>query len=556
VKQLPERPDFDHLRRQAKDLLVLYRTNDPAAFARFRDALPAAASKDNNAIAALKLRLHDAQSCVAREYGFSSWADLKTFVEARSGPPVSSPEAILAWLRLVYGGETAGGNDRARPSLAARLLTERPELNSGDPYIACAIGNLAKVQQAAGAFQAWVNTPGGHLDIPPLVAVTHSGLLRLPEYQGGLRACAEFLLEAGADPNQTIWSRFSPDSLSKPSQIYKLSALYGTAGCNHDPVLTKLLLDAGADPNDGESLYHSLEGKGSTELLLNAGAHVGVTIYHALDYDDIDTLQLLLARGANANEPAFSPPTSDWASPLLWAIRRRRSCAHIEALLTAGADPKATTLGGVNAYLLAMRFGLMDVAELLEKAGANVVLSMEDEFVAACARGDEAAARQIQSERPDLPKALPERQLRQLSELAAEGCDKAVRLMVELGWPIAAPGGDWNASALNQAVFRGDAAMTRFLLEHGASWTEMHGFGDNVMGTLQWASINQPVEGGDWVGCAESLLAHSMPTGKLDPQRAGTVVIEGQCRGFSEEVAEFLAAAGADTPLASNAQPS
>jgi hypothetical protein len=109
-----------------------------------------------------------------------------------------------------------------------------------------------------------------------------------------------------------------------------------------------------------------------------------------------------------------------------------------------------------------------------------------------------------------------------------------------LSWPIAIRGGDWTASALNHAVFRGDAELTRFLLQHGASWKEEHGYGDNVCGTLSWASCNAPVAGGDWLGSAEALVAHGLPPAQADPQGSESVIINGQRKRFSAEVNDVL----------------
>lgn len=49
TRPLPDSPDLDQLKRQAKDLLRAARDSDPAALA-----------------------LHDAQSVIAREHGFAS----------------------------------------------------------------------------------------------------------------------------------------------------------------------------------------------------------------------------------------------------------------------------------------------------------------------------------------------------------------------------------------------------------------------------------------------------------------------------------------------------
>lgn len=543
MKRLPARADIGHLKKQAKELLALYRSADPGAMHRFREALPAAAGRSDAALVALGLRLHDAQSCIAREYGFASWAELQGLVLARREQADDPAQAVLHWLRHVYAGDIAGGMNRARPTVALHLLEDNPALPGEDPYLACAIGDEARLRQATARDPAWVHRAGGPLHLPPLVAVTHSGFLQLPVFGERLRACAKFLIEAGASPDQAVGSRWPPASVAAPSEVHRLSALYGAAGQYHDSALTRLLLDAGADPDDGESLYHSLDRPACTRLLLEAGARVAGSnaIYRVLDLDAVETLQLLLAHGGDANEAPLGEPTSDWGSPLMWALRRRRSPAHIAALLEAGAKPEVFTRDGTSALTVALRFGLVDVAQLLQAAGgARPALPADEAFMAACARGDQAAAREIQARQPGLIETLDDTQLRLLPELAAAGCSDAVALMVELGWPIEVRGGDWDASALNQAVFRGDAALTRFLLEHGADWRAQHGFGDNAMGTLSWASFNEPVDGGDWLGCVQALAAHGLPPVRPDPQEAEGVLIGEQCYLFPDEITDFL----------------
>ena len=541
MNRSPDRLNLDHLKKQAKDLIRLYRSRDPATMARFRAALPAAAGHGDHDISSLQFRLHDAQSCIAREHGFASWSDLKRYVELQMATRSERSARVLHWAQLLYSGDVSGTVNRANPRVALRMLADDPTIVADDPWLACAIGDEAALRQATQADPSWANRTGGPLRLPPLFAVAHSSLLRVDEFRERLHRCAQLLIAAGADVNQHIFSRWQPGSLEQPDQNCPLSTLYGAAGSNHDPALTRLLLDAGANPNDGELLYHSLENPACTRLLLEHGARIAESnaIYRAIDLEDDAALRLLLAHGGDPNEPARNAPLTDWGSPLSWAIYRRRP-RHAKALLEAGADPSRQTPEGISPYRLALQFGLADIAALLRAQTDAPDISDEERFVAACARGDEAGARAIQARRPDLPASLAPKQLRLLPDMAAAGADDVVKLMVRLGWPIAVRGGDWDASALNQAVFRGDAGLTRFLLEHGAKWTERHGHGDNARGTLSWASLNEPVEGGDWAGCARALRDHGMPgaiavAGDSEHERVARVR-----RQFSDEVAEEL----------------
>ena len=145
MKRLPDRPNIGHLKKQAKDLLALYREGDASAFARFRAALPIAANADNRTIASLDLRLHDAQSCVAREHGFASWAELKSFVAAREAQSSDPAATALTLMRLIYAGDIAGGMNRARPAVAERGAAQPRPVAGGDARHA--VANVGQPQQ-------------------------------------------------------------------------------------------------------------------------------------------------------------------------------------------------------------------------------------------------------------------------------------------------------------------------------------------------------------------------------------------------------------------------
>jgi Lon protease-like protein len=90
TRQLPARPNLEHLKAQAKELLDAHRRGEPRAFERIRASVPAFARLSDEQLARAPFALHDAQSAIAREYGFVSWTDLRGKVAAVSAGPSES----------------------------------------------------------------------------------------------------------------------------------------------------------------------------------------------------------------------------------------------------------------------------------------------------------------------------------------------------------------------------------------------------------------------------------------------------------------------------------
>src|SRR5204863_344050 len=120
---------------------------------------------------------------------------------------------------------------------------------------------------------------------------------RAPERSEGFLRAATALLDAGADPNTGFWTTGQYPELE--------TALYGAAGVAHHAELTRLLLARGADPNDGEAVYHSPEtyDNAAMQLLGELRAMGGELLAKFAGTDNAPGVALLLDLGVEVAAP-------------------------------------------------------------------------------------------------------------------------------------------------------------------------------------------------------------------------------------------------------------
>src|SRR5262249_52514415 len=207
---------------------------------------------------------------------------------------------------------------------------------------------------------------------------------------------ARELLARGADPDSSFTNEYG-----------RMSALYGAAGVVHDPELTRLLLEAGANPGDNESLYHATEAESTPrpEPPREHGATIRCTnaLPHALDDDRIEHVRLLLEAGADPNEGAY----------VAHAVRRGRGPDFLRLLAAHGADvdrPGGESWRGDvplrTPYQHAVIRGRVEVADTLKELGASTDVSPDDLALGAIARGERPASPLPPELDPDAQEAL------------------------------------------------------------------------------------------------------------------------------------------------------
>ncbi len=375
-------------------------------------------------------------------------------------------------------GDTARARD---------MLTADPDLARVNIYTASVTGEVETVKAILAAEPGAATTKGGPQAWEPLLHVAWSPFVN--ERTAALVATAKLLLAHGADPNCS-WHNKTYDATE--------TALYGACGVANCADLTRSLLEAGADPNDGESLYHACEHRDTAclDLLHEHGLTEDLShcIKHILDHRYHEGVLWFLEHGADPN--ATHPAADETA--LHWAVKRGNAVETIKALLDHGADPNARTREGRSAYLrikgwtpldTALRLGQVAVADLLRQRGAvEGDYDAVDRYLFACARADRQAVTALQAEHPDIQSRIDAADMALVAHVGQMQNFDGVRLMAEVGFDLRAQGWD-GATALHWACCHGHAETVKFLLDRGAPLVAAAGsFGTPLHTTIhcQW----------------------------------------------------------------------
>jgi ankyrin repeat protein len=296
------------------------------------------------------------------------------------------------------------------------------------------------------------------------------------------------LLDAGASANTGF---FSNEHQPKPEFE---SALYGAAGVAHDADLTRLLLEHGAEPNDGEVPYHAPEGwdNDALKVLLQSGRMNGDSLATMLlrktDWHDCEGVRLLIQHGANPNA------LTGWGKTALHnAALSDNDIEIFEVLLDHGADPTIVgthpeagrSAAGATSIAVAARRGRGDVLRLFEQRGMATALDGVDALIAACAKGDAASVEAIARRSPELVNQVREQGGWLLGQFAGNGNTEGVGRLLDLGVGVDSIwiegdgyfGVARNSTALHVAAWRSRPATVRFLIQRGASINSPDGHG-------------------------------------------------------------------------------
>lgn len=586
-RRLPEQPNLEQLRKQAKYLLQGYRSGNPAAIAEIVqfERTPNAAG----------FALSDAQRVIARSYGFASWPKLKAFVDganiARFAEAVKSgdipqvrtmltgrPELVAmdmsasdehraihyavlrrdpAMVRLLMeaGADARKGIFPHRDATTALALAQdrdytdviaviEEEERHRREEMSCANATVSPIQdQISSAISHGDGATARHLledDLSLIHACDRDG--RTPLHVAARNNDAElveWLLMRRANVRKK-----DPAGLT-PLDLAALAADPRNDHSQRFPATAKLLREHGAEftvraavaLGDEAQVRESIQAEPG---LLREISGNGGLLTLAVNHGQTDMVQLLLDLGADVDErillQELEEPTESWGMPL-WYAALADNLAIAKLLLDHGADPNANVYASGWPLRNAWNHPDESVKKLLLERGAKPQPYMVAET------HDLEEARRLFAENPS------EELARELAWAAADhGCPEIVELaLLHLNWPPKDPRWHWvliqpirgagGSSAANGGHFKSMEA----LLGHGVD-PNISRFGQTA---LHFAAARHcGLSGDDRARFASMLIDHGADLSLRDDLLQSTP-LGWACRWGRKELVELLLLRGA-----------
>ena len=185
ICELPENPDLEHLRNQAKALQRAVRAGTEEALALVAEFHPRLSQVSREAGGLARFSRADAQLVIARRYGLASWSALREHlarVAEHTRQPHRDPGGALpdeqgvadAFLRLAcltYGNDDVAHRDRARA-----MLDADPGIGTVSIHTMAAVGEVAAVAELLATAPAHAARQGGPHGWEPLHYAAYSRL--------------------------------------------------------------------------------------------------------------------------------------------------------------------------------------------------------------------------------------------------------------------------------------------------------------------------------------------------------------------------------------------
>jgi len=480
TKTLPPSPNLEYEKKQAKALLKAYQAKETSAVERVRVSHPRLQNVSEKSIPSDQFKLSDAQLVIAREYGFSSWPQLKNQIETlREG----LNETFSQFARAVQHGDTARVREllEATPALAKRI---------NDPVIGF---DSPAVVVAAGCSQELVDVLLNHgADVNAKSAWWAGAFGTL---HGANQDMARYLIERGA--------KIDVHAAAEQGMMDVLRQLIEA-----DPTLIH------AKGPDGQRPLHFARSIEVVDYLLEHGADINArdvdhrgTAAQWMVEDRTQLCRYLLQRGA---EPDIFMACALGDSDL---VKRLLDADHDAVNMRVGQEnnPQVPRAPGLHIYVytfgdnksphqVALKYGYRQLHQLLFERS-----SPQRQFVAACERADTETARSIFKSFPTIAESLSPQDQRLLADAAWENELEAVKVMLEAGFDPHVRGAD-DSTPLDRASFHGFIDVVNLLLQHNPPLTFKNDYGARPLDSAIYGSVHSWRRDGDFPATVEALI--------------------------------------------------